>query len=65
MENRSPADQLTHSAMHSWGGSCTAAPEAHPALRLLATRPDIFIRQGYIAATYRRRNGKTYGPYYY
>jgi hypothetical protein len=37
---------------------------AHPALRLIAARPDIFIRQGYIAATYRRRNGKTYGPYY-
>jgi hypothetical protein len=36
----------------------------HPALRLIAARPDIFIRQGYVAATYRRRNGKTFGPYH-
>jgi hypothetical protein len=41
-----------------------ADQHAHPALRLIAARPDIFISQGYIAATYRHRNGKTYGPYY-
>jgi hypothetical protein len=64
LEYRRPADQLDHPATDSWGGSCTATPDHHPALRLIAARPDIFIRQGYIAATYRRRNGKTYGPYY-
>lgn len=36
----------------------------HPALRLIAARPDIFARQGHIAASYRRRNSKTFGPYY-
>jgi hypothetical protein len=36
----------------------------HPALRLIAARPDVFCRQGNVAATYRRRNGKTFGPYY-
>jgi hypothetical protein len=36
----------------------------HPALRLIAARPELFCRQGNVAATYRRRNGKTFGPYY-
>jgi hypothetical protein len=36
----------------------------HPALRLIAARPDIFSRQGHVAASYRRRNGKMFGPYY-
>ena len=36
----------------------------HPALRLIAARPDIFLRQGHVAATWRRRNGKTFGPYF-
>jgi hypothetical protein len=36
----------------------------HPALTLIAARPELFCRQGNIAATYRRRNGKTFGPYY-
>jgi len=36
----------------------------HVALKLIAARPDLFCRQGYVAATYRRRNGKTFGPYY-
>jgi hypothetical protein len=64
MENRRPADQLDHSATHGSGGGCAVAPTDHPALRLIAARPDIFIRQGHIAATRRRRNGKTFGPYY-
>ena len=33
-------------------------------MQLIAARPDIFCRQGYIAATYRRRNGRTFGPYH-
>jgi hypothetical protein len=37
---------------------------AHPALDLIAARPDRFTRQGYVVATYRRRNGRTFGPYY-
>jgi hypothetical protein len=36
----------------------------HPAVCLISARPDIFARQGYVAATYRRRNQKTFGPYY-
>jgi hypothetical protein len=36
----------------------------HPALRLLALRPELFIRQGHVAASWRHRNGKTFGPYY-
>jgi hypothetical protein len=36
----------------------------HPALKLIAARPDLFCRRGNVAATYRRRNGKTFGPYY-
>jgi hypothetical protein len=64
MENHKPADQLDQPSNAGWGGSCTATPETHPALHLIAARPDIFVRQGYVAATYRRRNGKTFGPYY-
>ena len=33
-------------------------------MRLIAARPDVFYRQGHVAAGYRRRNGKTFGPYY-
>ena len=33
-------------------------------MELIAARPDLFSRQGYVAASYRRRNGKTFGPYY-
>jgi hypothetical protein len=36
----------------------------HPALVLIANRPDVFSSQGHIAAGYRRRDGKTFGPYY-
>jgi hypothetical protein len=36
----------------------------HPAIRLLALRPELFTRQGHIAASWRRRNEKTFGPYY-
>jgi hypothetical protein len=40
------------------------ADQLHPALRLLAARPEVFARQGHIAASLRTRNGKTFGPYY-
>ena len=36
----------------------------HPALRLIAARPDLFARQGNVAATWRCRDGKRFGPYY-
>jgi hypothetical protein len=36
----------------------------HPALQRIAARPDLFSRQGYVAPTYRCREGKTFGPYY-
>ena len=36
----------------------------HPAMRCLAERPGLFRRRGSIVATYRRRNGRTFGPYY-
>jgi hypothetical protein len=36
----------------------------HPALRLIAARPDLFARQGHVAASYRRRAARTFGPYY-
>ncbi len=36
----------------------------HAAIRLLSARPDLFGRQGSVAATYRCRNGKRFGPYY-
>ena len=38
--------------------------QTHPALARLAARPDIFTRQGSVAATWRRRGTQTYGPYY-
>jgi hypothetical protein len=47
LENRQPADQLSH-----------------PALEPIASRPDLFSRQGYLRATFHRRGGKTFGPYY-
>jgi hypothetical protein len=36
----------------------------HPALAILAARPDLFSRHGAIVATWRRRGARTYGPYY-
>jgi hypothetical protein len=36
----------------------------HPALKLIAARPELFCRQGYVAATYRCRDGMKFGPYY-
>jgi hypothetical protein len=36
----------------------------HPALRLIAARRDVFMRQGHVAETWRRRDGKKFGPYY-
>jgi hypothetical protein len=38
--------------------------QSHPALTLLAARPEFFAQHGAVDACYRRRNGKTYGPYY-
>jgi hypothetical protein len=37
---------------------------SHPALQLLAARGDLFSRLGSVVATWRRRAGKTFGPYY-
>jgi hypothetical protein len=51
--------------------SSSAEQPTHPALRLIAARPDIFSRQGHIVATYRRKKSATsgavklYGPYYH
>jgi hypothetical protein len=42
----------------------TADQLSHPALELIASRPNLFSRQGYLRATFRRRHGKTFGPYY-
>ena len=36
----------------------------HAAVALMAARPDLFARQGSVSATWRQRNGKTFGPYY-
>jgi len=36
----------------------------HAASRLLAAQPELFLRQGCVIATWRRRNGKMFGPYY-
>jgi hypothetical protein len=36
----------------------------HPALRLIAARRDVFMRQGHVAETWRHRDGKKFGPYY-
>jgi hypothetical protein len=38
--------------------------QTHPALDLLAARPEIFAQQGSVDASWRRRANKTYGPYY-
>ena len=66
MENRKVADQLpSHPLAASQKLSKPlAVSQAHPALQLIAARPDLFSRQGYVAATHRHRNGKTFGPYY-
>jgi hypothetical protein len=36
----------------------------HPALAILAARPDLFSRQGSVVASWRRRGTRIYGPYY-
>jgi hypothetical protein len=36
----------------------------HRALLLLASRPELFAKQGHVAAGYRTRNGRKLGPYY-
>ena len=66
MENREFADQLPDDGFDRQSRDCPSAPERldHPALRLIRARPDLFSRQGHVAATWRRRNGKTFGPYY-
>jgi hypothetical protein len=38
--------------------------QVHPALSLLAARPELFVRQGTVAASCRRRGTQSYGPYY-
>jgi hypothetical protein len=42
----------------------SADQHPHPALALLAARPDLFARQGSVVASWRRRGTHTYGPYY-
>lgn len=37
---------------------------AHPALGLLAARPDLFRQQGSVATSWRHRGEKRFGPYY-
>lgn len=41
-----------------------ASPDAHAALRLLASNSAAFLRQGSIVVTYRYRDGRKFGPYY-
>jgi hypothetical protein len=41
-----------------------ADQHVHPALALLAARPDVFARQGSVVASWRRRGTRAYGPYY-
>ena len=36
----------------------------HAAIRLISARPDVFARQGSVTPTWRRRDGKRFGPYY-
>jgi hypothetical protein len=36
----------------------------HRALALIGAMPSLFARQGAVLATWRRRNGKLFGPYY-
>jgi hypothetical protein len=36
----------------------------HPAFRLLSQQPELFARQGHVAAGWRYRNGRRFGPYY-
>ena len=36
----------------------------HAAIRLIRARPNLFARQGAVVPTWRRRDGKTFGPYY-
>ena len=36
----------------------------HAALTRIAGRPDLFARQGSVAASWRRRGARVYGPYY-
>jgi hypothetical protein len=41
-----------------------ASQQCHKAVALIESRPDLFARQGSVSATWRHRNGKTFGPYY-
>jgi hypothetical protein len=36
----------------------------HPAILLIAARPDLFARQGRVAKTWRHERGRRFGPYY-
>ena len=38
--------------------------QVHPALALLAARPELFVRQGTVVASRRGRGTQSYGPYY-
>ena len=67
MEKRESADQQTGSKepCHDPGGFPDERETIlHPALQLIRTKPELFAAQGYVAASYRYRNGKKYGPYY-
>ncbi|MBN1395018.1 MAG: hypothetical protein JW959_08340 [Pirellulales bacterium] len=77
MENRDLADQLDAAALNpgpspkgrgeifdSSRSTVVREEAVHPALRLLRARPELFAVQGYIAASWRRRGGKKFGPYY-
>jgi len=37
----------------------------HRALRLIAARPAVFVRQGAVVAGWRREGGRRFGPYYH
>ena len=41
-----------------------AEQHLHAALACIAGRPEVFARQGSVAATWRRRGTRVYGPYY-
>lgn len=67
MENRELADQLAGDAgaaltpCHSLEGR---GEILHPALQLIRMKPELFAAQGHVAATWRHRDGKRFGPYY-
>lgn len=77
MEIQKVVDQQTHQQLagqlhcHSRDNSTTVAPTdgiaptpTHPALAIIAARPDIFAQQGSVVPTWRRHGARTYGPYY-